>query len=103
MMILNKDWNRQQRRVARLARFVEAKRLDDMCLRHSLKTRVHDLFTRTETLFLIGATGAVWSARLHDKSEDEKGHPILELIAAVLIVRRWKDIAGFLKSRWSPR
>lgn len=99
-MMWTDDWMRQRRRVRRLEQFIDEKRVEEQRLRQGLKNRSRALLTRFETLFLVGATGAVWSARLQDQHGDEHKRPVVELISAAVIVHRWRDIARNLNTRW---
>jgi len=95
-------WSHQRRRVERLDRFVRHQRGEDLRLRQRLRIRSRALFARLETMFLIGATGAVWTARLKAADPDGDKHPLLELFDAALVVRRWKWFVG-RAARRGPR
>ena len=94
-------WTSQRRRVARLERFLRNQRVREVGLRLRLKTRTRALFARLETMLMIGATGAVWTARLRAADPDGNKHPVLELFDAALVVRRWKWFAGRIARRRS--
>lgn len=93
MSFITQDWTRQRRNVSRLSRFVRNKQTEEARLRQQLWQRSHQLFARTETMLMIGLTGAVWTSRLKDADEPR---PLMELVHSVLIVRRWGRFAYWM-------
>lgn len=89
------DWTRQRRNVSRLSRFVRNKQTEEARLREELRWRSRQLFARTETMLMIGLTGAVWTSRLKDADEPR---PLIELVHSVLIVGRWDRFAHWMSS-----
>lgn len=103
MNFLREAWTSQRRRVSRLNQFVEYKREEEQQLRLAMKNRATELATRFETMFLVGATGAVWASRIRDRADEEPMRPVAELAAAALIVARWRHLVGRVRSRWLAR
>ncbi len=90
------DWTRQRRNVSRLSRFVKNKQTEEARLREELWWRSRQMFARTETMLMIGVTGAVWTSRLKDA---EKPRPLKEFVLSMLIVRRWDRFAHWMSSK----
>lgn len=103
MRMVKDGWLSQRRRVNRLRDFVLFKRAQESDLRAATRASALDLLARFESLFLIGATGAVWASRIRERSEDEPRRPIAHLIAAVFVVSRWRRLAALAQSRWASR
>lgn len=95
MSFFTRDWARQRRNVSRLSRFVRNKQIEEARLRKEFGRRSHQLFARTETMLMIGLTGAVWTSRLKDADEPR---PVMDLVHSVLIVRRWGRFAHWMSS-----
>ena len=95
--MLTRDWHRQRRHVQRLHKLARNKRAEQLRLSAMLKLRSMALFARMETMVMIGATGAVWTARLKDARSPRK--PLRELVKAGLTVNRWKWTARRIRAR----
>lgn len=86
--MLTPDWHRQRRHVQRLQRLAQNKRAEQARLSAVLKIRSMALFARLQTMVMIGAAGAVWTARLKESESSRK--PVRELLLAGMTVNRWK-------------
>lgn len=98
MSFLTRDWMRQRRNVDRLSRFVSNKKIEEARLRQAFGRRSYELFARTETMLMIGVTGAVWTSRLKDAEEPR---PLKDLVLSMLVVRRWDRLAHRISSKRS--
>lgn len=96
MSFITRDWARQRRNVNRLSRFVRNKKIEEARLRQEFGRRSYQLFARTETMLMIGVTGAVWTSRLKDAEEPR---PLKDLVISMLIVRRWDRLAHRISSK----
>ena len=86
-------WRGQVRRVQILNGKVDDWTCQEQVIRNECKVRCVDLFTRLETLVVIGATGTVWASRLKKDKDDARSRPLVALAGAAFLVNRWRRFA----------
>lgn len=87
------SWIAQRRKVDFLSHKLRLSTVAERQGRDDLKSTISQSFASIETMFWISATGAIWiSRRRKAKEQGEAGNPLLEIMAAIMIVARWRSM-----------